>query len=365
MDVPAPGTRVIVPLMKKEVRGVVLREHSELIDKSFEDKIRPISSVVESAPTVSKEQLNLWQWMSGYYMCTLGEVMSAALPKGLDNRLVNPPQRRRMTLKPYTGPIEPMHELSSAQAKCVDEIESLWHSRKRIVLLHGVTSSGKTDIYIHLIEEQLQQGRNVLYLVPEIALAKSEPHVVLGARSAVFLPVPNIGLIIVDEEHEPSYKQAEPAPRYHARAAAIMLAQSYDAKVLLGTATPSVESYFLALKGVYGLVSLTERFGGAELPDIHLIDLQRQYTRKEMYGHFSDPLVERIRQTLADHKQVILFQNRRGYAPQIQCMSCGQPPRCVQCDVPMTLHKRENELRCHYCGYHIGSCAANGFGFYP
>ena len=388
MDVPAPGTRVIVPLMKKEVRGVVLREHTEPIDKSFEDKIRPISSVVESAPTVSKEQLNLWQWMSGYYMCTLGEVMSAALPKGLDNRLVNPPQRRRMTLKPYTGPIEPMHELSSAQAKCVDEIECLWHSRKRIVLLHGVTSSGKTDIYIHLIEEQLQQGRNVLYLVPEIALttqlttrlqaifgdrllvyhsrftdaereqlyhaaAKSEPHVVLGARSAVFLPVPNIGLIIVDEEHEPSYKQAEPAPRYHARAAAIMLAQSYDAKVLLGTATPSVESYFLALKGVYGLVSLTERFGGAELPDIHLIDLQRQYTRKEMYGHFSDPLVERIRQTLADHKQVILFQNRRGYAPQIQCTSCGQPPRCVQCDVPMTLHKRENELRCHYCGYHM------------
>lgn len=387
MDVPAPGTRVIVPLMKKEVRGVVLREHTEPIDKSFEDKIRPISSVVESAPTVSKEQLDLWQWMSGYYMCTLGEVMSAALPKGLDNRLVNPPQRRRMTLKPYTGPIEPMHELSSAQAKCADEIESLWHSRKRIVLLHGVTSSGKTDIYIHLIEEQLQQGRNVLYLVPEIALttqlttrlqaifgdrlmvyhsrftdaereqlyhaaAKSEPHVVLGARSAVFLPVPNIGLIIVDEEHEPSYKQAEPAPRYHARAAAIMLAQSYDAKVLLGTATPSVESYFLALKGVYGLVSLTERFGGAELPDIHLIDLQRQYTRKEMYGHFSDPLVERIRQTLADHKQVILFQNRRGYAPQIQCTSCGQPPRCVQCDVPMTLHKRENELRCHYCGYH-------------
>ena len=185
------------------------------------------------------------------------------------------------------------------------------------------------------------------------AAAKSEPHVVLGARSAVFLPVPNIGLIIVDEEHEPSYKQAEPAPRYHARAAAIMLAQSYDAKVLLGTATPSVESYFLALKGVYGLASLTERFGGAELPDIHLIDLQRQYTRKEMYGHFSDPLVERIRQTLADHKQVILFQNRRGYAPQIQCTSCGQPPRCVQCDVPMTLHKRENELRCHYCGYHM------------
>ena len=176
--------------------------------------------------------------------------------------------------------------------------------------------------------------------------------VVLGARSAVFLPISNLGLIIVDEEHDPSYKQAEPNPRYHARAAAIVMAKEHGAKVLLGTATPSVESYYLAQKGVYGLVSLTERFGGLELPEIKLIDLRRQYERKEMYGHFSDPLLERIHQCLADKKQVILFQNRRGYAPQIQCMACGQPPRCVQCDVPMTLHKRENELRCHYCGYY-------------
>ena len=392
MDVPAPGTRVVVPLMKKEVRGVVLRTHTEPIDRAFADKIRPISSVVEEAPVVPKEQLALWQWMSGYYLCTLGEVMSAALPSGLDKRLVDPPKRARKTMRPYEGPIEPMHDLSPAQAKCADEIGDIWASGKQIVLLHGVTSSGKTDIYIHLIEEQLKAGKNVLYLVPEIALTTqltsrlqmifgdrlivyhsrltdaereqrykqisniqypiSNNFVVLGARSAIFLPIPDIGLVIVDEEHEPSYKQAEPNPRYHARAAAIILAKEHGAKVLLGTATPSVESYYLALKGVYGLVSLTERFGGAELPDIQLVDLQRQYTRKEMYGHFSDPLVERIRQTLADHKQVILFQNRRGYAPQIQCTSCGQPPRCVQCDVPMTLHKRENELRCHYCGYH-------------
>jgi primosomal protein N' (replication factor Y) len=177
--------------------------------------------------------------------------------------------------------------------------------------------------------------------------------VVLGARSAIFLPIPDIGLIIVDEEHDPSYKQAEPAPRYHARAAAIMLAKTHRAKVLLGTATPSIETYYLAQKGVYGLVRLTERYGGVELPDITLIDLRRQYERKEMYGHFSDPLVERIRQCLADNKQVILFQNRRGYAPLLQCVQCGQPPRCVQCDVPMTLHKRENEMRCHYCGYRM------------
>ena len=388
LSVPSAGTRVIAPLMKKEVRGVVLREHTEPIEKAFESKIRPISSVLDTAPVVSQEQLALWQWMHTYYMCTLGEVMSAALPGGLDKRLTDPPKRRRMTIAPYSGPIEPMHPLSSAQQKSADEIEAAWQSGKDIVLLHGVTSSGKTDIYIHLVESRLAQGKNVLYLVPEIALttqltsrlqcifgdklivyhsrftdaereqlyyaaAKSEPHVVIGARSAVFLPIPDIGLIIVDEEHEPSYKQAEPAPRYHARSAAIVLAKEHGAKVLLGTATPSIESYFFAQKGVYGLVSLTERFGGIELPDITLIDLKRQYERKEMYGHFSDPLVARIRQCLADHKQVILFQNRRGYAPLVQCAACGQPPRCVQCDVPMTFHKRENELRCHYCGYRM------------
>lgn len=383
---PVSGTRVIVPLMKKQVRGIVLREHTEPISAAFAAKIRPISQIAENAPVVSPEQLNLWEWMSSYYMCTLGEVMSAALPSGLDKRLITPPKRRRATLAPYTGPIEPLHTLSPAQAKSIDEIEGFWHDKKDIVLLHGVTSSGKTDIYIHLIQRQLDAGRNVLYLVPEIALttqlttrlqmifgdqltvyhsrftdaereqlyhasARTEPHVVIGARSAIFLPIPNIGLIIVDEEHEPSYKQAEPNPRYHARTAAIMLAKEHKANVLLGTATPSVESYYLAQKGVYGLVSLTERFGGVELPDIKLIDLKQQYDRKEMYGHFSDPLVERIRQCLADNKQVILFQNRRGYAPQLQCVQCGQPPRCVQCDVPMTLHMRTHELRCHYCGY--------------
>lgn len=383
---PAPGARVLVPLMRKQVRGIVLREHTESVDADFAAKIKPILSVSETAPVVSPEQLALWQWMSSYYMCTLGEVMAAALPSGLDNRLLNPPKRRRAHLAPYDGPIEPMHPLSPAQAKSVDEIARLWSSGKQIVLLHGVTSSGKTDMYIHLIQSQLEAGKNVLYLVPEIALttqltsrlqhifgdqltvyhsrftdaereelylasARPEPHVVIGARSAVFLPIPNIGLVIVDEEHDPSYKQAEPAPRYHARAAAILLGQIHQAKVLLGTATPSVESYYLAQKGVYGLVTLTERFGGVELPDIRLIDLKRQYERKEMYGHFSDPLVARIRETLAEHKQVILFQNRRGYAPQLQCTSCGQPPRCVQCDVPMTLHLRAKELRCHYCGY--------------
>ena len=390
LPLPAAGTRVLVPLLKKEVRGVVLRAHTEPVEDAFVQKIRPVIAMLDSAPMISPEQLALWKWMSGYYMCALGEVMAAALPGGLDKRLTNPPKRRRVLSIPYDGPIESMHDLSSAQSKSVESIGTFWNNGKDIVLLHGVTSSGKTDIYIHLIEAQLKAGKNVLYLVPEIALTTqltsrlqlifgdrlivyhsrftdaerekrynqisnyksqtSTNFVVLGTRSAIFLPVSNLGLVIVDEEHDPSYKQVEPNPRYHARAAAIVLAKEHGAKVLLGTATPSIESYYLAQKGIYGLVSLTERFGGAELPDIKLIDLSRQYDRKEMYGHFSDPLVDRIRQCLADKKQVILFQNRRGYAPQIQCMACGQPPRCVQCDVPMTLHKRDNELRCHYCG---------------
>ena len=388
LSLPAPGTHVEVPLMKKKIRGIVLCEHTESISAEWQEKIRPIIAIFENAPVVSHEQLALWQWISSYYMCTLGEVMAAALPEGLDKRLANPPKRRRTTIAPYSGPIEPAHPLTPAQQKSADECETFWNTGKDIVLLNGVTSSGKTDIYIHLIQAQLDAGKNVLYLVPEIALttqlttrlqtifgdkltvyhsrftdaereqlyyaaAKTEPHVVIGARSAVFLPIPNIGLVIVDEEHEPSYKQAEPAPRYHARNAAIMLAKEHSARVLLGTATPSLESFYLAQKGIYGLVQLTERFGGVELPEIKLIDLKSQYTRKEMYGHFSDPLVERIRQCLADQKQVILFQNRRGYAPQIQCAQCGQVPRCVQCDVPMTLHLRAHELRCHYCAYRM------------
>ena len=377
--------------MKKAVRGVVLREHTEPIDADWSGKIRPVISIADEAPVVSREQLALWQWMSSYYMCTLGEVMSAALPNGLDQRLLNPPKRRRTQLKPYDGPVEPQHPLSAAQQKSADEIETFWQNGKPIVLLHGVTSSGKTEVYIHLIEKQLQDGKNVLYLVPEIALttqltsrlqkifgdrlivyhsrftdaereqryleithrrsSDDKTFVVIGARSAVFLPIPDIGLVIVDEEHETSYKQVEPAPRYHARNAALMLAKSHGANVVLGSATPSIESYYMAQKGVYGLSRLTERYAGIQLPQVELIDLKRQYQRKEMYGHLSDPLVDAIRQTLHDNKQVILFQNRRGYAPMLQCTQCGQVPRCVQCDVPLTLHMQARELRCHYCGY--------------
>ena len=201
--------------------------------------------------------------------------------------------------------------------------------------------------------EKIHQVIHQLIRNSEFKIQNSK--LILGARSAIFLPFSELGLIIVDEEHEPSYKQQDPAPRYHARSAAIMMAQWYGAKVLLGTATPSIESYHNALSGKYGLVEMTERFQGLQLPTITMIDLQRQYHRKEMYGHFADPLVDRIREELAKGKQVILFQNRRGYAPFLQCPSCGEVPKCPNCDVSMTYHKANRTLVCHCCGHSISA----------
>lgn len=255
---------------------------------------------------------------------------------------------------------------------------------KRVVLLHGVTSSGKTEIYIHLIQKMLDEGQQVLYLLPEIALtvqmmerlhrvfgrrlgiyhskysdaerveiwkkqlSKNPYDVILGARSAVFLPFQRLGLVIVDEEHETSFKQQEPMPRYHARSAAIML----GAKVLLGTATPSMESYHNALSGKYGLVELGVRYKGIELPEIRVVDVKDLRRRKLMgAGPFSPQLLAAVRDALQNDKQAILFQNRRGFAPIIECRVCGWVPKCQNCDVSLTLHKNMNQLTCHYCGY--------------
>ena len=255
--------------------------------------------------------------------------------------------------------------------------------KKRVVLLHGVTSSGKTEIYIHLIQKTIDEGRQVLYLLPEIALtvqmmerlkrvfgrrlgiyhskysdaerveiwkkqlSKNPYDVILGARSAVFLPFQRLGLVIIDEEHETSFKQQEPAPRYHARSVAIMMAD----KVLLGTATPSVESYYNALQGKYGLVELNTRYKGMELPEIRIVDVKDLRRRKMMKGPFSPPLLAAMRQALEEGKQVILFQNRRGFAPMVECRVCGWVPKCQNCDVSLTLHKNKNQMTCHYCGY--------------
>lgn len=468
------GCRVLVPLGKKSVIGIIYRKHEGELPANV--KVRDVLQIVDETPIVTAEQIKLWEWLSSYYMCTLGEVMAAALPSEIiddnysaattqyiqlapaylakeaqeqlfgelkrakkqeqlvrdflrlaqnyqverrllleqagvsgailrtliDKGIFLEEERPISRLRQYKGETQKPHTLDSQQSRAIEEIRKSWQE-KNVTLLHGVTSSGKTEVYIHLIEEVLQQGKQVLYLVPEIALTtqltdrlqavfgdrlvvyhskfsnaerveiyhachgtldigRAEPYgvmgkgrVILGARSAIFLPFSELGLIIVDEEHEPSYKQQDPAPRYHARSAAIMMAQWYGAKVLLGTATPSIESYHNALSGKYGLVEMTERFQGLQLPKITMIDLQRQYHRKEMYGHFADPLVDRIREELAKGKQVILFQNRRGYAPFLQCPSCGEVPKCPSCDVSMTYHKANRTLVCHCCGHSISA----------
>ena len=284
--------------------------------------------------------------------------------------------------EPHLDRIQP---LSPIQQDAYNQIHFSF-LKKNVTLLHGVTSSGKTEIYIHLIRQALEQKRQVLYLLPEIALTvqimdrlqrvfgnrlgiyhskysdaerveiwqkqlSGHPYdVILGARSAVFLPFQQLGLVIIDEEHETSYKQQDPMPRYHARSAAIMLAQMQKAKVLLGTATPSLETYHNAKTGKYGLVELFQRYKGIELPEIQVVDTKDLQHRKMMNGLFSPLLLSKVREALERGEQVILFQNRRGYAPMIECKQCGWVPHCQHCDVSLTLHRNLNQLTCHYCG---------------
>ena len=466
------GVRVVVPLGRsKTYTAMAVRTHN---DKPEFDT-RDILQVVDDSPVLPERQLRLWQWISTYYMCALGDVFKAALPAGLKAedgyrpktvRCVTLPSnlrtehslhiamtaltralKQQQTFCKYLelshwdqidGETPPEHiqevacdelqnaanasdailrqltsrrflevyhrevgriggggeyspeniqPLSEAQQDAMNKI-GVQFMGKNVVLLHGVTSSGKTEIYIHLIQKAIEEGRQVLYLLPEIALTvqmtrrlqrvfgsrlgiyhsrysdaerveiwkkqlSDEPYdVILGARSAVFLPFSRLGLVIVDEEHETSFKQQDPAPRYHARSAAIMLARMYDgAKVLLGTATPSMESYNNALTGKYGYVSLTTRYKDVALPDIHVVDIKDLYRRKMMRGPFSPELLDAMRAALKQHKQVILFQNRRGFAPMVECKVCGWVPKCKNCDVSLTYHRSMNVLTCHYCGY--------------
>ena len=466
------GVRVVVPLGRsKTYTAMAVRTHG---DKPEFDT-RDIIQVVDDSPVLPERQLRLWQWISTYYMCALGDVFKAALPAGLKAedgyrpktvRCVTlpanlrsehslhiamtaltralkqqqtfckylelshwdqidgetPPEHiqevacdelqnaanasdailRQLTSRRFlevyhreVGRIggggeyspENIQPLSEAQQDAMNKIGVQFMS-KNVVLLHGVTSSGKTEIYIHLIKRAIDEGRQVLYLLPEIALTvqmtrrlqrvfgsrlgiyhsrysdaerveiwkkqlSDEPYdVILGARSAVFLPFSRLGLVIVDEEHETSFKQQDPAPRYHARSAAIMLSRMYDgAKVLLDTATPSMESYNNALTGKYGYVSLTTRYKDVALPDIHVVDIKDLYRRKMMRGPFSPDLLDAMRAALKQHKQIILFQNRRGFAPMVECKVCGWVPKCKNCDVSLTYHRSMNVLTCHYCGY--------------
>lgn len=459
-----PGCRVSVPLgTKKSYTALVLSIHC---NKPEEYAVKPIKELLDETPVVTETQTRLWEWISRYYLCSMGEIYKAAIPQGLKGEfkprteqrvritqrcndgiginlllqsLSRAPRQRRLLdtyltlarpfdkerkeitkhklleaagvtasiykqlqdkgiletyeveigrLNTVQEDIQPVNTLNTAQQKAFEEIKASF-AEKNVTLLHGVTSAGKTEIYIHLITETLSQGKQVLYLLPEIALTKQiverlqrvfgnkiglyhskfsdaerveiwkkqlgdEPYdIILGVRSSVFLPFERLGLVIIDEEHENSYKQQEPAPRYNARNAAIVLASFFGAKTLLGTATPSIESYYNATTGKYALVSLNTRHRQVQLPQIDVIDMQEYNRRKLTVGPFSDPLVEAMESALKEKKQIILFQNRRGYSPQLECRNCGWVPRCKHCDVSLTVHKKADKLVCHYCGYTI------------
>ena len=465
------GIRVLVPFgSSKTCTAMAVRVHDE--KPAFDTKA--VLQVVDTAPMLLPQQLDLWQWIARYYMAPIGDVYTAALPAGLkdeagwqpktevyvalaDNfqtdktlnialdmlrgarqqlkafthflqlthwdtlennqtqqpvaeitrvELMNESGASNATIKALvdrgllriynkevgrlntsdTGPCEKPKPLSTAQQEAYNSIVFQF-LKKRVVLLHGVTSSGKTEVYIHLISKALEEKKQVLYLLPEIALTvqmtsrlkrvfgkrlgiyhsrysdaerveiwkkqlSAEPYeVILGARSAVFLPFQRLGLVIIDEEHEGSFKQQDPAPRYHARSAAIVLANYYGAQTLLGTATPSAETYYNAQTGKYGLVELTTRYKDIALPEIKVVDVKDLRRRKLMNGPFSPALLSAVRSSLERGEQVILFQNRRGFAPMVECHTCGWVPKCDNCDVSLTLHKNMNQLTCHYCGF--------------
>ena len=385
------GCRVVVPFgSKKTATGLVVRVHqTPPADTTL--VIKDVQEVIDATPVVLPEQLAFWQWIADYYLCTIGEVFKAAVPgkmkKIKDKSLKNKDCHIQPSLLSQRSSLNAqLPSLSSAQSSTLEAIKASWQTRP-VCLLHGVTSSGKTEIYIHLIAEAVARGEQVLYLLPEIVLTSQltdrlrvvfggrlgvyhskysdaqraevwmrqlsdAPYdIVVGVRSSVFLPFQRLGLVIVDEEHETSFKQQDPAPRYHARNAAIMLASRDKARTLLGTATPSFESYFNARTGKYGLVQLSERYGQVQLPEVEIVDVKELRRKRLMQGAFSPALLNAMREALDAGEQVILFQNRRGFAPSVSCHVCGWVPRCPHCDVPLTLHKRSGRMTCHYCGF--------------
>lgn len=533
------GKRVIVQFGARKIYTAVVHSLHNKTPKEYQTK--DITAILDEKPIVNKIQLDFWQWIAEYYMCSVGEVFKAALPSGLklesetkviynpeknaqnkftstesllldylankniasiteissalnkkdalpviksllDKKAVLLEEKLKENYKPKTESFIKLHKTIKNESQLNESFNSLGRAPKQlqvlmtyiklsgnfmqtnkflevskkdllnesktsaavikslidknilteydksisrldegtveetsikklseaqldafniiknqfmekdVVLLHGVTSSGKTEIYIHLIKEQIDQGKQVLYLLPEIALTAQiinrlksvfgnrvgiyhskfsdservevyhnilEPKgtlkydIILGVRSSLYLPFSKLGLIIVDEEHENTYKQYDPAPRYNARDSSVVLAQKYQAKVLLGTATPSIESYFNAKAGKYGFAKLTTRYQNIKLPEIQLVDILRAKKRKEMRSHFTPALIDSMQDSLAMGEQVILFQNRRGFAPYLECEMCGWIPQCNNCDVSMTYHRHQNELVCHYCGYSI------------
>lgn len=376
-----PKTEKVVFLKEEYHEDDALRQLFESLEKRSPRQVELLLAYLREDESYSEgvEKVKLQQ-MAGSDAATLHRLVE----KGVFLVQERPVDR----IASFGGEIEAQKTLSGAQEQARKEIE-VYFSQKEVVLLHGVTGSGKTEIYVRLIQECLDRGEQVLYLLPEIALTTqliqrlqryfgdqvgvyhskfnqqeraetwhrvmadegNSYRIVMGARSSVFLPFSNLGLVIVDEEHETSFKQYDPAPRYHGRDAAIVLGMLHKAKVLLGSATPSVESYFNADEGRYGLVELNHRFGDVVMPEILCADIRRELKRKTMRSHFTSLLIEEMESALQRGKQVILFQNRRGYAPLWQCQTCGWVPECQRCDVSLTYHKKVHHLNCHYCGY--------------
>ncbi len=404
------GRKTIMPLIRKLIDADVLAIFEEIKQRyrpkfetfvrlgdeyQNEEKLKELFAVLEKRAFKQVEVLLTFLHINGRYTGKETPVSRAALIKackdetsgisGLIKRGALVQEEVEVSRLDRKASKQTDAELSEHQLNAYNTIRKHFED-KNVVLLHGVTSSGKTEIYTKLIREQIQNNKQVLYLLPEIALTtqlivrlrkhfgesvlvyhsrfneeervevwrevhKAEPCIVIGARSAIFLPYQNLGLVIIDEEHDPSFKQMDPAPRYNARESAIWLAKLYGAKTLLGSATPSVESYFLAKHNLYGLAEIHERFGGAVLPEITITDVKEATKKKLMKSHFSPLLVEKINAVLEKGEQIILFQNRRGFAPSIECQSCGHVPHCVRCDVSLTYHKHSNQLKCHICGY--------------
>ncbi|MDR2473648.1 MAG: primosomal protein N' [Tannerella sp.] len=386
-DAVKPYCLVKAPFGKSRVvTGLVISVYDNEPVGGFE--IKPLTELLDDKPAVFPVQVKLWKWIASYYMCAIGDVFTAALP----SRVMSGKKSGKQ--KPPCSGLKTLQEvdnlsitLTDAQNKVLNDINNSFKT-KNITLLHGITSSGKTEIYINIIIETLAQGRQALYLLPELAvttqiterlksvfgsqmlvyhsgctdverllvwnymLDNQTPYVVLGMRSAVFLPFSNLGLVVIDEEQEPSYKQQDPAPRYHARNVAMILAQLHGAKTLLGSAAPSLESYLWAVNGKYGLVTLGERFGGGDLPQIEIADVRDLKRKRRMKDTlFAPSLREKIDDAISRGEQVILFRNRRGFTPFVTCRACGATPKCAKCDVSMTWHKKKRRLVCHYCGY--------------
>ena len=396
----APGTRVRVHFGKREMIGVVrgfrYADRGEVplerLGKPLEYK--EIDGVVE-LPAIKREQLEFWQVLADYYLCTVGEVYKAAYP-ALAVRQESVKSRKspelfleRISFSPEGISPQRLPMLSQRQQGAFDEIRAHFGSGKRPVLLHGATGSGKTEIYVKLAQEVLAKGKNVLFMVPEIALSKelesrlkgyfgerlllfhskvtaaqkhfvhsvvlqaggNSPVVVLGTRSSLFLPFAQLGLVIVDEEHDPSYKQSDPAPRYNARDAAVLLASIYGAHLIMGSATPSFESLYNVSIKKYARVMLPFRYFGAPAPDVEIIDTIKARRVGEMKGSFSQKLINALKENMEQGGQALVFRNRRSYSPMVQCDNCGQIPKCPHCNVSLSYHRYNNTLRCHYCDY--------------